>query len=80
MGLCEFTFEQFHQELRAVGIGIPDIILGNVNHAVVEIAEGIELVERRFVSPGIAVEQVADHQELVVDADGGVIEFERGKV
>ena len=28
------------------------------------------LVERRFVSPGIAVEQVADHQELVVDADG----------
>lgn len=50
MQLCEFTFQQFHQEFGPVGIGVPRIILGDINHALVEIVETVERSDRRLVS------------------------------
>ena len=70
MPLREFAFEQFHHELRAVRIGIPGVVLGDINHTLVEIVESIERPDSLLIGFAVAAEQVADQQEFIVDADG----------
>ena len=60
--------DQIDQQLRSVGVGIPVEILGDVDHALVQIVELVEPVDRTPAGIHIAAEEVAGQQETVVVA------------